>query len=340
MNSHFSKNGVLVVLLTLSASFGIDAQRVFTDSNPPDYSNLRYWAAHPDKENPAKLVPKAKRNSSTEILDVDIFFIHPTTFTKKKPEFWNGDLNNSYLNDVTDSKAIKYQASIFNQVGQIYAPRYRQAHLSAYWNLNRKNLEQVFDLAYSDVKNAFEYYMKYFNAGKPFIIASHSQGTTHAKRLMMEVIDRSPELQNQMVVAYLVGMDVKTDEYENIFPCEKPDEIGCFTSWRTIRKGSDPPGSYPIGNEFVVTNPLSWDANVSYADKSTHIGAVLKRFNKVCYNILEAECDDGILWVSKPKFPFSFLMSRKNYHIADYNFFYYNVQENAIARTKAYLGGH
>ena len=332
-------------LLSFSSIFGLFifstifsfGQKVFEETVEPDYSNLHFWAAHPEKANPAALVPKARRNSISPILDVDVFFVHPTTFTAKNAKTWNADLQSSYLNDLTDNSTIKYQASIFNQVGEIFAPRYRQAHLHAYWHLKREGMDSVFDLAYSDVKTSFEHYLKYFNTGKPFIIASHSQGTTHVIRLIKEVIDPSPELRDQMVVAYLVGMGVKKNEYVHIKPCGKPDETGCFTSWRTFRKGCEIPRSYPVGDGYVATNPLSWDSEMDHADKSFHIGAVLKRFNKVFYEILEAEVSKGILWVSKPKFPFGFLLKRSNYHIADFNLFYYNVQSNAISRAQKYL---
>ena len=33
-------------------------------------------------------------------------------------------------------------------------------------------------------KAAFQYYLEHYNNGRPFIIASHSQGTYHAKRLI------------------------------------------------------------------------------------------------------------------------------------------------------------
>ena len=53
-----------------------------------------------------------------------------------------------------------------------------------------------------DVKAAFQYYLEHYNNGRPIIIASHSQGTTHAKRLLKEFFDGTA-LQHQLVAAYL-----------------------------------------------------------------------------------------------------------------------------------------
>ena len=44
----------------------------------------------------------------------------------------------------------------------------------------------------------------------PFIIASHSQGSTHAIRLLKEFVD-STTLQQQLVAAYIIGMQIPDD---------------------------------------------------------------------------------------------------------------------------------
>jgi hypothetical protein len=62
--------------------------------------------------------------------------------------------------------------------------------------------KKALDLAYSDIREAFAYYLENFNNNKPFIIASHSQGTVHAKRIISEFID-GKELQNKLIAAYL-----------------------------------------------------------------------------------------------------------------------------------------
>ena len=321
------------LLLFILFSFSLYSQRSFVDNNPPDFSDLFYWSAHPDKESPAKLLPGKGEITQKELLDIDIFFIHPTTYSVKNPKTWNGELSNAFLNDLTDNRSIKYQASLFNQVGQIYAPRYRQAHISAYYLRDGANKTRIFDLAYGDVEKAFHHYMEYYNHGKAFIIASHSQGSTHGKRLVTELVDKHPKIREKMIVAYLVGMDVRVDEFENIPRCDFPEEVGCFTSWRTIREDVMPPDHYPKGDEYAVCNPLTWDIDQSYGDRDLHIGAVLKRFKKIHYHAINAEAKEGILYVCKPKVPFGFLSRIKNFHIADYNLFYYNVQSNARKRA-------
>ena len=62
----------------------------------------------------------------------------------------------------------------------------------------------AFELAYSDVLRAFDYYLAHENHGRPFILASHSQGSLHALRLIQERLAGKP-LQKQLVAAYLIG---------------------------------------------------------------------------------------------------------------------------------------
>ena len=81
---------------------------------------------------------------------------------------WNASIEDRKLNDKTDGSTILYQASIFNGAGKVYAPRYRQAHLHAYFTNKRKGeAQKAFELAYADVKAAFEYYLQHYNQGRP-----------------------------------------------------------------------------------------------------------------------------------------------------------------------------
>src|SRR5512144_2109397 len=99
----------------------------------PDYSDLNYWAAHPDKWDPSDSIPKPLRKMERDTC-VDVFFLHPTMYTKRiKDNNLNADIDDPYLNAKTDYSTILYQASVFNQHARIYAPRFREAHISAYY---------------------------------------------------------------------------------------------------------------------------------------------------------------------------------------------------------------
>ncbi len=302
----------------------------------PDYALADAWAALPFTDDQADLTP-ANLQDSQSVAAVDVFFLHPTTYTfERGNRAWNAPVDDPKLNRKTDDSTIKYQATIFNGMGRIYAPRYRQAHLQAYFEKRRMvSAEKALDLAYADIKAAFEYYLANYHEGRPIVIAAHSQGTTHAKRLLKEYFDGMP-LQNKLVAAYLVGIAVEEDYFKFIKVCGSADETGCFCSWRTWRRGHTPKG-YEPGNNIAVTNPLLWTSTEAYASHTLNKGAVLRNFEYIYPAITDAEVHQGLLWVSKPKFPWSFLLLRSNYHIGDFNFFYLNVRENAKRRSETFL---
>ncbi len=303
----------------------------------PDYTKSKAWAALPELQDPADEAPKGLKNEQDQAL-ADVFWLHPTSYTEAREptDPWNAAIEDPKINKSTDGGSIRFQASIFNEVGRVYAPRYRQAHISAYFTKDHDLAKRVFGLAYEDVKNAFQHYLNHYNQGRPIIIASHSQGATHAQRLLKEFFDEKP-LQKQLVVAYLVGMPVPKDLCVNIKPCETPEETGCFCTWRTYLKGNKPdfPGN---ANNIAVTNPLTWSTTSTYAARELNKGAVLRNFNKILPAVCDAqvEAPAGLLWINRPHFPGSFLYRDPNYHIGDLNLFYLNIRENASLRVERF----
>jgi hypothetical protein len=304
----------------------------------PDYNDLNYWAAHPYKYDPSDSIPKPLLKKAISDSTVDVFFIHPTTYISINKEFGNNaPVDNADLNAKTDYSTILYQASVFNQAGRVFSPRYRQANLLAYYpKTSSDTIEAIaaFELAYQDIKTAFNFYLQHNNKGRPIIIASHSQGTTHAKRLLKELFDGKP-LQNKLVAAYLVGIPVERNLLTTIKPCTTPTQTGCICSWRTFKDGYQP--DYLTKEPLVIiTNPLTWDSLKPLAARAKNKGSILLNFNKLVPKVAEAKVTGNILWTSKPHFFGNLFYTSKNYHIADYNLYYLSVRENVNERIKAF----
>jgi len=339
-NIKVMKNILFLLIIISCFACRVKPKKAYTPDlipKAPDYSNEANWAALPQKTDPADSTPQPDIKDNQQNAPVDVFFLHPTTYVGQRGEkLWNAPVDDESLNKKTDNSTILHQASIFNGAGKVYAPRYRQAHFESYFTKDTASAIKAFDLAYQDVKAAFDYYLLHYNKGRPIIIASHSQGTTHSIRLVKEYFDNKP-LAKQLVVAYLVGIPVTKDAFEKIKPCQDEEELACFCAWRTWKKGHYPK-EHVKGNNIVVTNPLSWKTDNNYVPPTFNKGAVLKKFEAGLHDeLVGAEVHDGILWVNKPKFFGSIFITFKNYHIADYNFFYMNVRENAIERTAIYL---
>jgi len=305
----------------------------------PDYSNLKNWAAHPHKKDPADRVPCSGIKDEQLTAVADVFFLYPTTYTgsEKHQKMWNASTEDQKTNEKTDDTAILFQSSIFNGAGRVFAPRYRQAHIHSFYTTDKASGKQAIELAYSDIRVAFEYYLKHWNNGRPFIIAGHSQGGLHAMSLLKEVIEKSP-LRKQLIVAYAVGYPIPNDFFQFLKPCQAPDETGCFCTWRTFERGYALKKAHETN--VICTNPLTWTTSErQYAPQSLNKGAVVRPFCAIYPAFSDAEICKGVLMAKRPKFPGSALLRTHNYHPGDLNFYYMNIRENAQNRVKAYLMG-
>ncbi|MDV7392758.1 DUF3089 domain-containing protein, partial [Arthrospira platensis SPKY1] len=173
MNRHFLP---LLLLLAGLSSCLVKPMGSFADqSRPPapDYAQASGWAALPDRTDPADWTPAPDLIDRQAEAKADVFFLHPTIYIGKKGEKgWNGPVDDPGLNERVDNSTIQYQASVFNGAGRVYAPRYRQAHLHSYFAKDTSSGYQALNLAYEDVRRAFEYYLEHHNQGRPIIIAS------------------------------------------------------------------------------------------------------------------------------------------------------------------------
>lgn len=303
----------------------------------PDYRKSEHWASLPDKVDAADSVPK--KSGLKDLQDranADVFFVHPTTFTEEPTNQyqWNADVNDIGLNHKTQVSTILNQASIFNGACRVFAPYYRQAHLYAFHTPNKEDGAQALEIAYADVKAAFEYFLENFNHGRPIVIASHSQGSYHAERLLKDFFD-GKELQKRLVVAYLVGRAIAPDAFTTIRPTEKPEEVGVWASWNTFARDYIPANYDRYFKGSLSTNPLLWNSSEEFAGKELNHGGVGLHFT-FAPNAVDAQNHQHLLWINKPYVKGRALIRTKNWHRADMNLFYMNIRENVALRIEKY----
>jgi hypothetical protein len=326
----------------------------------PDYAQAGAWMAFPGRNGMERSTPPGMVPIDEAQAPVDVFFIHPTTY----PD--NGVWNAPY--DTPDSIAklnppvLLGQLSVFNGCCRLYAPHYRQASLAGLKD------EQSVALAYSDIARAFRFFIAHESKGRPFIIASHSQGTGHAIELLQREILGTP-LQDRMVAAYLIGGYVPQDFAKIGLPiCAAPRQTGCILSWNTAKAGwrtarivLNPKTYWWNGAETaqakppaICINPLNWQTDGS-ADAAMNPGAL--PFPKAPFptgattlpaltpNLTGAACDAKMLevripWSAPPGFsdPLSRLLG--SYHLNDYGIFYGSLRQNAIDRVSAWMAAH
>ncbi len=329
----FLKATSLLILVALYSCKTSYQTQNFQDKNipeAPDYSKESSWAVLPSKY-PKSLQKCVSQN--VRLLKADVFYVYPTLLMDAKDLRWNAPVDDVIQKNKIIHMAVKNQASPFATSGRIYVPIYRQAHIKSY-SLYNKGGKEAFEIAYADVKKAFDYFLNNYSNNRPIIIASHSQGTNHAIQLLKDFFDDKP-LQERLVAAYIPGMGIKPNEFKTIQPMTQPSQIGGFVSWNTRKKKSYPKKK-DVYKGSVTTNPITWD--VSKTTKLNQHKGFLYSNGKMYSQALKIEIIDGMVWSTNPKFPLRFFMSFiKNYHAGDINLFWQDIRENVALRTKTWL---
>tara|TARA_B100000029_G_scaffold471309_1_gene510854 strand:- start:36 stop:1094 length:1059 start_codon:yes stop_codon:yes gene_type:complete len=320
--------GLAVMTILIVPGHGFDD---VAPPSPPDYDNPDHWAALPDREDLADAVPPGGTDQQADAR-VDVFFVHPTTYVTA--DGWNQPLDHGATNQLTDEMVMQGQASAFNACCRIFAPRYRQATLAAFFD-EEGHGTRALDLAYQDVLAAFHYYLDELNEGRPFIIAAHSQGSRHVDLLLAEQVVGTP-LAEQLVAAYPVGFEINGS---NGLPvCAAPTQTGCQVTWNSVGPRAGPLFASP---DNVCVNPLTWATDGAAAAHDLNLGAV--NFDgDASYEqgAADAQCvADGRLLVSEIRSTryAQRPLGRDNYHVYDYALFYVNIRQNAQARVEAFL---
>ena len=99
-------------------------------------------------------------------------------------------------------------------------------------------------------------------------------------------------------------------------------------------------GSIHIYEEYfrggVTSNPITWDKSTE-TDKSLHKG-LLYRNLKIFPKSLSIKVIDGMVWSTVPNLPGKLFFSAiKDYHFADINLFWVDIQKNAKLRVKQWF---
>ena len=275
---------------------------------------------------------------------VDVFYVHPTTYIKGKT--WNQHLDNKTVNQLTRSIPIRYQATAFYDSCNVFMPKYRQAVFSSFVD-HKGNGAQALALAYEDVRTAFQYYMTHHNQGRPFFLAGHSQGSRHLKQLLTEIWSDST-IQDQLIAAYLVGWPVEVSyvaQTPAAAACSTATQTGCLVSWnaQSPTAKTTMAAALQMNEPMLCTNPLSWQLDTTYVPPTANRGALMINRSlkepELLLHYCGAQVNNGIVEVTPRAKSRRLLtpLSKGNYHLYDYNFFYQSIKENIAQRITAYF---
>jgi hypothetical protein len=317
------------------------AASVVSADDAVDYAKTQYWLSLP----------------VTLTKGVDVFYVYPTAWQKvnaSDPDICAID-NASMLKG--SSLAFNRQATAFAPVANIFAPYYRQVDMSPPADV-RETL--VAGIPTSDVTAAFDYYINYYNNGRPFILAGHSQGSNVLVNLLADYMGAHPDVYARMIAAYVIGYSV-TSSYLAENPHLKFAE-GAYDTGVIISYNTQAPDTVPGTNPVVLSgalaiNPITWTRDETLAQASQNLGTIMLNpdgsvvldsdgnFLKVM-NYADAQVDTakGVLvctTADENKYaPGNAYFGRGVYHSFDYPFYYYNIQENAANRVEKYFNTH
>jgi pimeloyl-ACP methyl ester carboxylesterase len=337
-------NGNNILLIFVALFLSISLGSCGNDIQATDYAKPEHWLSVP------VVVDKV----------VDVFYLYPTSWQKVN----QSDPNICEIDNPIMLKYAKFafqrQATAFEIIANIYAPYYRQddaAYTTSLPQAEQANI--VGGIPKTDAIAAFDYYIKNYNNGRPFILVGHSQGSIVMMLILSEYMKENPKVYARMIAAYVIGASI-TPEYLAENPhlkfAEGPDDTGVIISYNTEAptvEGKSPvlvPGALAI-------NPITWTRNETFATAEQNLGSialnkdgsvVLDNNGKIVpiKNYADARVDKarGVIICSicdvEKLAPGTAFSGKGVFHSFDYSFYYFNIRENADIRAKNFFGQH
>ena len=316
------------------------------------YADASMWIARPDiAANVALWTPQGVERA--EEPKASVFFIHPTSYLDRTR--WNADISD--LESQQRARLfVRSQASAFNNVGEIWAPKYRQATFGAFLT-TKEDAQKALDFAYRDVGAAFDAFLTQIPKDRPIILAGHSQGSLHLTRLLKERIAGSPQAK-RVVAAYVIGWPISlTADLPALgLPgCRSAEQSGCILSWQSFAEPADHKmvtevydasvgltGASREGTDMLCVNPLTGAAGGA-AVAEANLGTLIPNSTLTDATLtvpgVPARCGDrGFLLIGEEEPDLGpYKLPGNNYHVYDYALFWANIRADAEKRLKSFL---
>ena len=335
MHRYYLTSLFLAISISLSLS-SCDTSNTKEENQATDYSKNENWLSLP---------VNGTKNA-------DIFYLYPTAWYKQdaaEPNFCALDHPVMLLGS---QGAFERQATAFETAGNIYAPYYRQADAVYTLTLPPPERWAVIDsIPAKDAIAAFDYYIKNYNNGKPFILVGHSQGAQVLLILLNKYMSEHADVYARMVCAYVIGYPV-TAEFMNANPhlkfAEGVDDTGVIVSYNTQSPSVAPGANIVMSGEIgLVINPINWKRDETPASAEESIGSNMPVDAQGNFGLIPNFADarinlaKGVLECTSvdenAMSQISGAMGPGVYHSFDISFYYYNLRENGENRINRFL---
>lgn len=327
------KKWMLAAILTCGATVGLTSCSSSDDNTVPvkavDYSDENNWMHQPEATK-----------------DVDCFYVYPTEYvddSEGAPVFAAIDDPEMRL---PASRTYLVQGTAFEDVANVYAPFYRQCNMAALAKMSMEDREAAFkSVPKTDVFAALDYFFKHLNNGRPFILASHSQGSIMMSFVLAEYMKAHPEYLKRMIAAYVIGFSITEDylkENPHLKFAEGADDTGVIISYNTEAAGNE--NNIVVLPGAICINPINWKRDETYASAEESLGGYIfseeTGLPEDYPHAADAKIDlkRGVVItttnaVARETFP---LFGPASFHENDYPLYYYNIKANAATRVAAY----
>ncbi len=314
------------------------------------YAGNELWFARPGlAADPVHWQPEGARPAVP--VDAAVFFVHPTSYLARHA--WNAPLDDAESQDRA-RLLLRGLASPFANAAEVWSPRYRQAAFGAFFT-GKPEGRQALDAAYADVLAAFDEFVARAAPDRPIVLAGHSQGAFHLRRLIAERVAGQP-LASRVAAVYAIGWPVATDHdlpRMGLPACTAPDQPGCVASWLSFGepydaeamaksmaryKGLD--GANLTGARFLCWNPLTGTIGGS-APASANLGTLVPRDSlkdgtiKPAYTPASCRADGTLSLGGAPKMGL-YVLPGNNYHVYDVPLFWENLRADYARRVAAW----
>lgn len=287
-------------------------------------------------------------------VDAAVFFVHPTGLVSRTS--WNATLDDE-VSRQRSRLFVQGMASPFNSSPDIWAPRYRQAAIGAFLT-DAPEATQALDLAYRDVAQAFDAFVKRIRSDQPIVLVGHSQGAFHLRRLIRDHIAGTP-LAKRIVVAYVIGWPVSVERDLPLMKmpaCKEARSTACVVSYLSF---ADPPETEMLlrayarrrgldgkevgtNPEFICVDPVDGIENGKSAAKDnlgTLVPDIMKGTGYLTAGVVPAACGaDHLLHIGPPPEleMGPYVLPGNNYHLYDMTLFWSNLRADFARRVAAY----
>ncbi|RZJ25908.1 MAG: DUF3089 domain-containing protein [Haliea sp.] len=220
-----------------------------------DYRLDSHWLCRPGRDDACSqpLTATARAGGAAQTFrpdaaaPVDCFYIYPTIS-------YDATGNSDLVAGPEEKRVAQHQLAPFGSACRLFAPMYRQVTLAALRNrFTGTPMQADRELAYADVRDAWNDYLARDNGGRGVVLIGHSQGARMLADLVVREIEGRPA-QRRIVSALLLGTNIAVPKgrdvggaFRSMPLCRSASQTGCVIAYTSFRADAPPPADSLFG---------------------------------------------------------------------------------------------